>query len=246
MAGPRTPLFKPRAYFESKTPPFEFGRVVVIVALITVIVAAGVGGILWTFTNQLDQQVAVDNPDHNPEWSCEQYQEGGAFEEMPAPSGCDPSVPEQVDRRLGDLVWQELSWVPWAMLVFVPVTWVVQGVLLHVGTSLLDGTGRFTDTLTVAGWGMVPSALRLLVVGTFLVYKLGRISLPSDPSAAVSVMESALSGLGLVTGLVTLVVVAWATYVRTYGIARGRDLDLADAAIVTVGLSLVGFVFELL
>ncbi|KAB1197107.1 MULTISPECIES: Yip1 family protein [Haloferax] len=245
MAGPRTPLLEPRAYFESKTTPFDFGRVVAVVALVTIVITAGVGGILWSFTNQLDQPVSVENPEHYPEFACEKYEDGGPFEDMSTPSGCDPSVPEHVDERLGELVWQELSWVPWATLVFVPLAWLIEGVLLHLGTSLVGGSGRFTDTLTVAGWGMVPSTLRLLVVGAFIVYKLGHISLPPDPGAAVSVMESALSGLGLVSGVVTLVVVAWATYVRTYGLARGRDLDVSDAAVVTVGLSLVGLVFEL-
>ena len=246
MAGPRTPLLEPRAYFESRTPPFDLGRVLVVIALLTLVLAAGVGGILWTFTQQLDQQVSVDNPDHRPDWACEQYREGGAFEEMTMPEGCDPSVPEQVDRRLGDLVWQELSWTPWAMVVLVPLTWLLEGALLHLGSALVGGSGRFSDTLVVAGWGMVPSAVRLVTVGSFLVYQLGRVSMPADPRAAVDAIQASLSGLGVVTGGATLVVVAWATYVRTYGLARGRDLDVGDAALVTVGLSLVGLVFELL
>ncbi|WP_411965530.1 Yip1 family protein [Haloferax sp. YSMS24] len=245
MAGPRTPLLKPRAYFASRTPPFSFGRALLVVGLVTLVLTAGVGGILWTFTEQLDQQVSVDNPDHRPEWACDEYEDGGAFEDMSPPEGCDPSVPEHVDRRLGDLVWQELSWVPWSMLVLVPLFWVIEAVLLHLGTSLVGGAGRFTDTLVVTAWGMVPSMLRLLVVGAYLVSRLGELSLPSDPEAAVAVLESSLSGLGLVTGLVTLAVVAWATYVRTYGLARGRDIDVADAAVVTVGLSVVGLLFEL-
>ncbi|KTG26204.1 Yip1 family protein [Haloferax profundi] len=246
MAGPRTPLFEPREYFDSKAQPFDFGRVLVVVALLSILLAVGVGGILWTFTQQLDQQVSVENPDHFPEWSCEQYEDGGAFDDMSAPDGCDPSVPETIDRRLGDLVWQELSWVPWAMLLFVPLGWVFQAALLHVGSSLVGGSGRFTDTLVVAGWGMVPSTLRLLAVGSFLVYQLSRVTLPADPEGAVSAMQASLSGLGLLTGAVTLLVVAWATYVRTYGLARGRDVDVGDAALVTVGLSVVGLVFELL
>ncbi|KAB1192284.1 YIP1 family protein [Haloferax sp. MBLA0076] len=246
MAGPRTPLLEPREYFDSKTPPFDFGRVLAVVALLSIVLTAGVGGIFWTFTQQLDQQVSVDNPDHVPAWSCEQYEDGGAFDDMSPPDGCDSSVPETIDRRLGDLVWQELSWVPWAMLLFVPLGWVFQGAVLHIGSSLVGGSGRFTDTLVVAGWGLIPSTLRLLVVGSFLVYHLSRVTLPANPNGAVSAIQASLSGLGLLTGAVTLVVVAWATYVRTYGLARGRDVDVGDAALVTVGLSVAGLFFELL
>jgi hypothetical protein len=132
------------------------------------------------------------------------------------------------------------------MLVLVPLGWLLEGVLLHLGSALVGGSGRFTDTLVVAGWGMVPSAVRLVTVGSFLVYQLTRLSLPADPTAAVDAMQASLSGLGLVTGGATLAVVAWATYVRTYGLARGRDIDIGDAALITVGLSLLGLVFELL
>ncbi|WP_396610509.1 Yip1 family protein [Haloferax sp. S1W] len=244
MAGPRTPLLKPREYFESKTPPLDFGRAVVAVAVVTLVLAAGVGGLLWTLTDQLDQQVTVDNPEHHPEWACEKYEDGGPFEDMSAPDGCDASVPEERQRPLGELIWEEFSWVPWAMLVFVPLIWLTEGVLLHLGSSFVGGEGRFTDTLTAAGWGMVPTVVRVLAVGAFLTYRFRTLSLPPDPEGAVQAMQASLTGLDLVSGAVMLVVVAWATYIRTYGLARARDLSVGNAAVVTVGLTLVGLLFE--
>ncbi|RDZ65595.1 YIP1 family protein [Haloferax sp. Atlit-12N] len=246
MAGPRTPLLKPREYFASRPRPLDTGRALAVVALVTLVVAAATGGILVTFTQQLDQQVSVDNPEHAPDWMCENYEEGGPFADMDAPAGCDPSVPEQIDKRLGDLVWQEISWVPWAMLVGVPLFWLFEGAMLHLGTSLVGGEGGFAESLTVAAWGMVPSAARAVALAGYLAYVLPRIDLPSTPEAAVTAMQSALSGFGLITGVVVVITVAWATYVRTYGMARARDLDVESAAVVTVGLSLVGLLFELL
>ncbi|AFK18354.1 YIP1 family protein [Haloferax mediterranei ATCC 33500] len=246
MSGPRTPLLKPRKYFESKTPPLDFGRALVAVAVVTVVITAGVGGILWTFTQQLDQQVSVDNPEHYPEHACEQYEPGGAFDDMEAPSGCDPSVPETLDKRLGDLIWQEYSWIPLAMLVFVPLVWLFEGSLLHLGSWLVGGDGRFTDSLVVSGWGMVPMVFRVLTVGTFVVYQLKQVSIPSNPEGALNAMQASFSGLGLVSTVAMLVVVAWGTYIRTYGLARARDIDIGSAASVTVGLSLIGLLLELI
>ncbi|SEK36491.1 Yip1 family protein [Haloferax larsenii] len=245
MTGPRTPLLKPREYFASKTPPLDLGRAVVAVAVVTLVLAAGIGGLLWTFTQQLDQQVTVDNPEHHPEWACEKYEDGGPFDDMSPPEGCDPSVPEEMQRPLGELIWEEFSWVPWATLVLVPLTWLFEGAMLHIGSSLVGGEGRFTDTLAVAGWGMVPTAVRTLAVGSYLIYRLGSLSLPSSPEAAVQAVQTAVSGLGPISGAVMLVVVAWATYIRTYGLARARDLPVGTAAVVTVGLTAVGLLFEL-
>ncbi|ELZ86569.1 hypothetical protein C453_05509 [Haloferax elongans ATCC BAA-1513] len=244
MTGPRTPLLKPREYFASKTPPLDLGKAVVAVAVVTLVLAAGIGGILWTFTHQLDQQITVDNPEHHPEWACEKYEDGGPFDDMSSPEGCDPAVSEQIQRPLGELVWEEFSWVPWATLVLVPLVWLVEGSMLHVGSSLVGGEGRFTDSLAVAGWGMVPTVGRILAVGVFITYQFRNLSLPSDPEGATQAIQASLSGLDLVSGAIMLVVVAWATYIRTYGLARARDLSVENAAVVTVGLSLVGLLFE--
>ncbi|MFC7204462.1 Yip1 family protein [Haloferax namakaokahaiae] len=245
MAGPRTPLLKPRAYFDSKSPPLDLQRAALVVAVATLVVAVSAGGILWTFTQQLDQTVAVDNPNHWPDHMCENYEAGGGFEDMPMPSGCDSSVPETLDKRLGDLVWEEIGWIPWAVLVGTPLVWLFEAVVLHLGGTLVGGSGRFTDTLAVAGWGMVPSAVRAVVVGSYLVYQFGSLDLPSNPDSALNVVQAALAPLDLVSTLVALVVVAWATYVRTYGLARARDISVGDAAVVTVSLSFVGFLISL-
>ncbi|WP_410765516.1 hypothetical protein [Haloferax sp. DFSO60] len=84
-----------------------------------------------------------------------------------------------------------------------------------------------------------------LVVGAYLVYQFGTLDLPADPDGALSVMQAALASLDLLGTLVALVVVAWTTYIRTYGLACARDIAVGDAAVVTVSLSFIGFLINL-
>ncbi|ELZ91894.1 hypothetical protein C440_16319 [Haloferax mucosum ATCC BAA-1512] len=242
MSGPRTPLLKPREYFESKS--LSFGRAVVVVALVTVVTTAGVGGLLWTFTQQLDQQVSVDNPEHHPEHMCEQYEPGGAFDDIDAPPGCDAAVSETVDKRLGDMVWQEVSWLIPSVLIGAPLVWLFEGFFLYLGGLVVGGEGRFTDTLVVAGWGMVSKLFRLLVVVALMSYQLSQLSLPDSPAGARDAILGVISGVSPVAAVAVFVAIAWGTYIRTYGLARAHDVDVSSAAVATVGLALAGLFFE--
>lgn len=117
MPGPRTPLLRPKSYFESHdgSPPLKHAA--------------------------LDATVEVENPDHTPEWACENFAESG----MSTPSGCDPSVPETVERDLGSIVYEELSWLLWTPLFLVPVFWAVHAPVLHAGGAVVGGEGAFAD-----------------------------------------------------------------------------------------------------
>lgn len=238
---PRTPLVRPRSYFETEPP--SLARAAAAVAVVTAVTALAVFVLLTQVTAHLDATVSVDNPAHVAEWACDQQAE--SVPDQPSPDGCDPSVSETVDRRLGDLLWQRLNWVPGAVVLLVPLAWLFEAAVLYGASALAGGRGRFADVLVVAGWGLVPTAVRAVAVTALVSLRLDSLSVPSSPEAAVEALRSTLTGLDAALGLVTLLAVAWATYVRTYGLASVRDLPVRRAAAVTATLSLLGLLLEL-
>ncbi|WP_435147916.1 YIP1 family protein [Halobaculum sp. P14] len=239
MAGPRTPLLHPQEYFaEQSSAPLRDATIVV--GAVAVLSAAGASVLLHEFAATLDVMVEVQNPAHTPEWVCE-----GPNPLNTTRTGCDPSVPETIERRLGALLLEEYSWLPWATLVVVPLLWLVQGVVLHVGSAMFDAEGEFGRSLAVAGWGMAPSLARLFAVGGFLVYKLRTASIGGTPESAVQALEAVVATVGPASMGGAVVVAVWAGVIRTYGLAELRDVSVSDAAALVVVTTVVGLLFEL-
>ncbi|WP_435117542.1 YIP1 family protein [Halolamina sp. C58] len=235
MAGPRTPLLRPDRYFGERPP--QLAHAAIVVAVVAVVSAAGVAVFLDQFAAALDTTVTVDNPAYPGDTFCEDP----AFEQTP--SGCDE--PPTVERQLGAMVAQELSWLPIAVAVIVPLWWLWQAVVLHAAGSVAGGSGSVGEALPVAGWGMAPSLLRLLVVLGFAIRRLRSVSVPDDPENALAVLQSAIAGIGTVSLLAVLVVALWAGAIRAYGLADSHDLPVPRAAVAVVVLTLVGLLFEL-
>lgn len=241
MSGPRTPLRKPRSYFESHcgSPPLKHAALAV--AVVAVVTAAGFGVFLAEFDAAVDSTVEVENPNHTPEVFCTDH--GG---EATTSSGCDPSVPETVERDVGALVAEELSWLPWATLLLIPLLWMFQAAVLHAGSVLADGDGPFADTLAVAGWGMTPGLARTLGVMAIVVYHLRTTPIPGDPEGAITALQATLGGLELVSLLAAAVVGVWAGAVRVYGLAAARNISVGQALVLVTATTFVGLLFEAL
>lgn len=237
MAGPRTPLLRPDSYFERHDGSPPFAHAAAAVALVTIATAGGLAVFLGEFAAALDVPITVDNPAYPGETFCED----SMFDDTP--SGC--GEPKEVERSLGALVAEELSWLPPATVVLVPVFWLVQGGVLHAASALADGEGAFADTLAVAGWGMVPSLARLLGVGALIVYRLRTAAVPGTPDGAIDALRAAIGGVEAIGLLAALVVAIWAGVIRTYGLADARDHSLGTAATIVGVLTVIGLVFEL-
>lgn len=237
MSRPRTPLLRPSRYYQAHGGSPPFAHAAAAVALVTLVTAGGLTVFLGEFAAALDVAITVDNPAYPGELFCED----SAFDDTP--TGC--TEPREVERSLGALVAEELSWLPPAAVVIVPLFWLVQGGVLHAASALAGGEGAFADTLAVAGWGMVPSLARLLGVGALVVHRLRTAALPETPEGAVGALQAAIGGVEVI-GLLTAVAVAvWAGVIRTYGLADARDLSIGGAATVVGVLTVVGLLFEL-
>lgn len=233
---PRTPLLRPNSYFAAHDgrPPLE--HALLAVGLVTLATAVGTWLLLAELSTAIDTTVQTDNPAYPGEFACED----STLDDTPP--GCDE--PKRVERDLGELVASELSWLPPAALVVVPVFWLGQSVLLHLATWLTGGEGRFTRTATVAAWGLAPSLLRLAVVGAVLAVQL-RTTTGGSPETAVATLQSVVAAVRPVGLAAALVVACWAGLIRTYGLVHARDLQPTTAAGVVATLTLVGLLLEL-
>lgn len=238
MSGPRTPLLRPDRYFAvHDSPPAR--HALAAVACVTLVTAAGTAVLLGEFAAAVDTTVTVDNPAYPGDAFCD----NPAARETPTPSGC--GEPATVERDLGELVADELSWLPLAMVVAVPSFWLFEAVALHVGSGLAGGNGSFRDTAIVAGWGLAPSLLRVGVVGAWIVDRLRSVTV-SETTNTADALQTVIAGVEPI-GLAAAVVVAlWAGVIRAYGLASVRALPLSTAGWVVGLLTVIGFGFELL
>lgn len=238
MSGPRTPLLRPDRYFDRHGGSPPLAHAAAVVALVAVALAAGLAVLLGEFAAALDATVTVDNPAYPGDPFCDD----SPLENTP--SGC--SEPATVERRLGAVVAEELSWLPPVALAAVPLFWLVEAGVLHATSALAGGDGPFHDTLAVSGWAMAPGLARLLGVGALVVYRLRTAEIPGAPENAVAALEAALAGVGAVSLLAAVVVAVWAGAIRTYGIGEARDHPVGEAAAIVAVLTVVGLVFELI
>ncbi|NHX35303.1 MULTISPECIES: YIP1 family protein [Halolamina] len=237
MAGPRTPLLRPDRYFREHDGSPPLAHAAAVVAVVTVAVAAGMAVFLDQFAAALDTTVTVDNPAYPGDAFCED----GTFDRTP--SGC--GEPKTVERNLGAMVVEELSWLPPASVVLVPLWWLWHTTVLYGAGRAAGGSGNFAEIAAVAGWGMAPSLLRLVAVLGFTVRQLRSVSVPADPESAIAVLQSAIVGVEVVGLIAVLLVGVWAGAIRAYGLADAHGIPVPTAATVVAGLTLVGFVFEL-
>lgn len=237
MAGPRTPLLRPDRYFEQQDGSPPLAHAAIVVAVVTVAVAAGMAVLIDQFAAALDTTVTVDNPAYPGDSFCE----GSAFETTP--SGCDE--PKTVERNLGAMVADELSWLAPASVVLVPLWWLWQSAVLYGAGSAAGGSGSFADVAVVAGWGMAPSLLRLVAVLGFTIQRLQSVSVPNNPENAIAVLQSAISGIEAVGMVAVLVVAVWAGAIRIYGLAEAHDIPPSTAGLIVGFLTGIGILFEL-
>lgn len=238
MSGPRTPLLRPGRYFAAHdgSPPLKHAALAVLV--VAVATAGGAALIIDQLAAALDVPVTVDNPAYPGDMFCG---ENSAYDDTP--SGCDE--PKTVERELGALVAEEFSWLPFATLLLVPVWWLFQATVLHLTSALADGEGSFDGTLAVAGWGMVPSLVRLVGVAGFIAVSVQSITAPADPDGAVQALRVAMTGVQPLSFGLAFLAAVWAGAIRTYGLADARDLSTWRAGWIVGLLTLFGLLFEL-
>lgn len=232
-------LDRSRGFFERRPAARSLGAALVVVAALSVAFTLGIYGLGIVFDATVDETVTVDNPDHTPEWVCENHDEDSVFAD-----GCDEPERIEVDAgaQLRDAMMSFLHYGPGSVLVW----WVLFGVALHVGALAVDGEGSIVDTFVVAAWALVPEVIRFAVGLAAVGYALDGAELRGDSfealtSDAVAAMEATTDPL-LVASAVTIAVQWWIVVGGLEAIHGVRRRKAVAAATV---LAVLGFLLAL-
>ncbi len=235
-------LLRPDEFFADRAPGLSLGRAAAVVLVVAVVSTAVVGAFGWTLSQRLTATTEIPNDERPPDWVCEDEADSEA-EEM-VQDGCDE--PKQKTVVVGDLLWDAFSERLPLAFVGVLLAWPLYAVALHVGSALVGGSGSFTDTLAVAGWGMLPSALQAVVGFGLLYTALGGIDLAgSNPETLASQIRSLTERAQGDTALLSLAGAVWQGYVWTFGLKRARDLSTGGAAFAGGSVALLVFLLSL-
>ncbi len=105
--------------------------------------------------------------------------------------------------------------------------------IAHFG---FEGSGTFTDTIALTGWGYVPAVVNQTIAAVASYTVFGGVSLPESPYAAQeTVAELQSDPILLASGIIGLALLAWSGVIWTYAMAKLHDLSRRDAAI-TAGI----------
>lgn len=214
--------------------------VLVVVAAVAVLTAAGVAGLGVVFEATIDQQITVDNPAHTPDWVCEDEGPSSAFAD-----GCDEPETIQVDAgsELRDVA---MEFVP-VILIGVPIWWIVFGGVLHLGARLANGEGSIGDSLAIAAWAIVPELLRLAAGIVAIHYALDAAAISgATPEALVDDATAAMASVEGPLAVASLLTIAVQWWIVVGGLETRHDLPRDAAAGLAALFGVIAFLFALL
>lgn len=190
----------------------------------------------------IDVTVTVDNPDRPADWVCDQH---GTDATSPWYDRCQE--PETIDRAVGSMLLDiALARVPLLMLVAL-FFWPILGAMIHVTSWAAGGTGPVSNSLSVAAFGLVPEAIRTILVIALFYITFDAATLTGDtPAAVVDQLLTTMTAIGPIILFLSIITSAWQQYILTYGLKHGRNLSIGRAA--AAGGIVVGFllIIELL
>lgn len=260
-----TPLLRPGEFFAERT-PLRVAPAVGVVLLVAVATTAGTGLLGVLFAEQIEGTMTVDNENRPPDWLCEDSTGGstgdstdgttGAADgttdsgtavsaESMLQEGCDEPKTREVSasKLLMDAFAERLPFVFLGPF----LAWLAFAVVLHLLSGALGGSNGFGQTLAVAGWGLLPSILRTVVVLILGYFFVQGLSLSSDPEVLARQVESLRdTARSWPMVLVGLAEAAWQGYVWAHGLSHAREMNLGDAAMAAGLLAAAVFVFGLL
>jgi hypothetical protein len=130
------------------------------------------------------------------------------------------------------------------------VIWVVWTGIFYGVSAVFDGSGSFTTTLKLVGWGFVPSVAGSLVSLFITVYRfeVRGFDVPTDagPQAAQQFSQQISSGpLVALSAVLGLVFTLWAGLLWTFAVKHARQVTTRNAAIAVAVPVLFGLVGSL-
>lgn len=233
--APRTPLLHPASYFDGRHPSVvQAGLVVLLVSLAITGSFLAMGSV---FASRMDGTVTMDNPAHPSDWVCEEH---GDDPDSAWYDGCNE--PETIEKPMGEILRE--TFTERAGLIFVSpfLGWGFIALVLYGLSKLADGSGSFSETLAVTGWGMAPSALGAILAVVIVHFAVQSVEFGSNPEVVASqVRQLSDGGFGPASTVVDVAVAGWQGYIWAYGLRAVHDLSIGAAGLIA-GLVALGSV----
>jgi hypothetical protein len=238
----RALLVRPRRFFAQREDPALAPALAFLLAA-TLVSTAALGGVLYVFSQNVQGTVTVDNPNHMPDWACEQHadMDDQFTEDVGTPAGC--TEPEQVQRDVGDLLWRAASDLLLPFFVGMLLVWLVQAGVLHVAARVAGATAGFRDTAAIAAYGTLAPALGLLTTVVLLAATMDPVQAGGSQAAvedAVQTLAERYAAPATVLGIGTTV---WQAYILGRGLEVVQGLRAGVAFAVALVVSVAFYLF---
>jgi hypothetical protein len=235
-------LLRPGRFFEERAPRPSLASAFAVVFLVALVSTAIFGFVGWSMSQRMTGTTQIDNPNRPDETFCSgEFFADGAGNLSEA---CDR--PEQKTVVIGDLIWKGFQKkIPFVFL-GVLAAWPLTAIGLHIASAVAGGEGSFSNTLSVAGWGMLPSLVQMLVgIGLFSLALRGADLSGSNPQVVLDQLQSLVATARGGSLLVSALGTAWQWVVWTYGLKHARRLSTEAAAAAAGAIALLSFLASL-
>ena len=124
------------------------------------------------------------------------------------------------------------------------IAWIIWAGIMHIISSLLKGTGSFTRSLEITGYGMIPQIFGSLI-STMLIYmhfsslSLSPVTSQAEIEAATIMMST--GPLMQAATLVGVIFLIWSVNIWIFGFMKCRKMSTKNA-VLAVGIPAVVYI----
>jgi len=139
-----------------------------------------------------------------------------------------------------------------AFIAFIVLWWVIMAGAFYVVSILFKGSGTFSSTLAVTGYGLVPTIIGTALSAISSLYYLPRITVPivrniQDPAVIQNAIrdlmqDPAMQEYSIVSLVFSVLFLVWSANIWIFGVKHARKLDTRNACItvlVPVGIMIL-------
>lgn len=232
-------LIRPDRAFKSWRPSLQLAvAAVVMLALVNAVgVYVGAGAIEAAVSGS----VAVDNPARPSDQMCEMHEDGGLSDFSMADSITEvcQNEPRMIQQPLGPVAGDAASELSLAAGIGTLVWWLCIAAVFALFVTP-ENRGDFSELLAVAGWGLLPAAVRYAARPVLVARAAESWSHPTMIDTLQPAARGFVIGADTVLfGGVVAVTLLWQAVIYTYALSAAESVSVQRAAVVAGGLAVV-------
>jgi hypothetical protein len=238
----RALLVRPRRFFAQRE-ALSLAHALGVLLLAGAVATGAIGAVMFVVSDHLDGTVTVDNPDHVPDWACEQQADmNDEFTaDVGTPAGC--TEPERVERDVGALFWQAANGLLAPFFVGFVIVWLVQAGVLHLAARVAGATGGFRQTAAITAYGTVAPAVGLAVAAVLLAATIDPVQAGGSEAAVESAVRTLVDRYAAPATVLGIGTTVWQAYIWARGLEVVQDLRAGVAFGVALVVSVAFYLF---